>query len=110
MEYFTELQGIFADIFTVGEDPDTCTTFVIEAEDHSSATDFKFDDSTSGDWTGTGFIDHQSDASTATYNDVNPGKGYHYIDIRYALGGTTDRYLKLTVNGVSQTLLFERTG
>eukprot|EP00493_Phyllostaurus_siculus_P017001 UN17260 len=38
------------------------------------------------------------------------GKGMHYIDISYnCLNSLVDEYLILSVNGVQQTLLFERT-
>jgi len=114
MEYFTEIQGMFDDIFTIGENPDSCTTLTLHTEDATEISGFTEGTWGSGGCTGSahgeGVLHGESDGNYVKYENVLPGKGMHYIDISYnARQSLVDEYLYISVNGVQQKLLFERT-
>ncbi|HEU5080603.1 MAG TPA: carbohydrate-binding protein [Opitutaceae bacterium] len=68
-------------------------------------------ETTNAGFHGSAYINFGSNASTLTFNNVNPnGGGTKAMSIRYALGTTTTRTGSLMVNGAITSLSFPPTG
>ena len=99
--------GTKASIVTPPSDPASVT---IEAET-GTLTGGTAKASGNGGFTGTGFADFGGNGSAAQWGITRQGAGTVSIDFRYANGGTTDRPLTISVNGVVLgTFSFPATG